>query len=185
MDIEDIIKGCKEGNRKCQDALVQKFAPGLLALCSRYTSDRELAKDALQECFINAFKYIQGYEGKGSFEGWLKRIAVTSTLTLHRKYHKIYFSEESESDNYKNAVFPDVYSDLGIEEIKELISELPESQYVVFNMNVVEGFIHSEIAEILGITESTSRSMLCKARNRLIGLINKREHFVLGKVSSI
>ena len=91
MKIEDIVQGCKEGNRKCQDALVQKFAPGLLALCMRYTSDKELAKDALQECFINVFKYIHKYEGKGSFEGWIKRIAVTCTLTIHKKYHQIYF----------------------------------------------------------------------------------------------
>ncbi|MBK7636371.1 MAG: hypothetical protein IPJ13_20455 [Saprospiraceae bacterium] len=62
--IEDIIKGCKEGNRRCQDALVQKFAPGLLSLCLRYSSDRESARDALQDCFLNAFKYINTFSGK-------------------------------------------------------------------------------------------------------------------------
>jgi RNA polymerase sigma factor (sigma-70 family) len=174
LSLQDIIQGCKEGNRTCQDALVQKFAPGLLALCMRYTSDKELAKDALQECFINVFKYIHKYEGKGSFEGWIKRIAVTCTLTIHKKYHQIYFVEETAVDQYSQTNIPDIYSDLGVEEIMALLKKLPESLYLVFNLNVVEGFNHGEISEMLGITESTSRAALCKARNKLVELIKKQ-----------
>ncbi|MBK9734048.1 MAG: sigma-70 family RNA polymerase sigma factor [Saprospiraceae bacterium] len=179
MSIEDIIQGCKEGNRTCQDALVQKFAPGLLALCLRYTSDRELAKDALQECFINAFKYLYTFQGKGSFEGWLKRIAVTCTLTLHKKYHRVYFNEEGDADVNMIATIPDIYSTLGKEEIMSLLKELPESQYLVFNLYVIEGYVHGEIAEMLGINESTSRSALCKARTKLIELIKKQQEVFL------
>lgn len=174
MSLQDIIQGCKEGNRTCQDALVQKFAPGLLALCMRYTTDKELAKDALQECFINAFKYIHKYEGKGSFEGWIKRIAVTCTLTIHKKYHQIYFVEENVADQYSQTNIPDIYSELGVEDIMALLKKLPESLYLVFNLNVVEGFNHGEISEMLGITESTSRAALCKARNKLVELIKKQ-----------
>ncbi len=174
MSLQDIIQGCKEGNRTCQDALVQKFAPGLLALCMRYTSDKELAKDGLQECFINVFRYINKYEGKGSFEGWIKRIAVTCTLSVHKKYHKVYFAEEAEADKYSQNNVPEIYSELGVEEIMDLLKNLPESLYLVFNLYVVEGFNHGEISDILGITESTSRAALCKARNRLVELIKKQ-----------
>lgn len=174
MSLQDIIQGCKEGNRTCQDALVQKFAPGLLALCMRYTTDKELAKDALQECFINVFKYISKYEGRGSFEGWIKRIAVTCTITIHKKYHQIYFIDETAADQYSHANIPEVYSDMGVEEIMSILKKLPESLYLVFNLFVVEGFNHSEISAMLGITESTSRAALCKARNRLVELIKRQ-----------
>ncbi|MBC7883888.1 MAG: RNA polymerase sigma factor [Saprospiraceae bacterium] len=175
MTLEEIIQGCKKGNRKCQDALVQKFAPGLLSLCMRYTSDRELAKDALQECFINAFRFIHTYQGKGSFEGWMRRIAVTCTITMHKKYHQIHFSEEVASDQTLYASVPDIYSQLGKEEIMALLKKLPESQYLVFNLYVLEGYSHAEIGEILTINESTSRSALCKARNKLVEIIKKHE----------
>ena len=74
MELEEIIQGCKNGNEKCQNSLVQLYATRLMALCMRYTHDRDLAKDALQETFINAFKYINSYSGSGSIEGWLRRI---------------------------------------------------------------------------------------------------------------
>ncbi len=177
--IEDIIKGCKEGNRRCQDALVQKFAPGLLSLCLRYSSDRESARDALQDCFINAFRFIHSFEGKGSFEGWLKRIAVTAAITHQKKYKKIYFEEITEEANWSYADVPDIYSKLGKDEILALLKKLPESLYLVFNLYVIEGYQHSEIAEMLGITESTSRAALCKARNRLTDILkNQNEHYV-------
>ncbi len=183
MNIEDIIVGCKEGNRKCQDALVQKFAPGLLALCLRYTSDRELARDALQECFINAFRFIGKYEGKGSFEGWLKRIAVTTSISLNKKFNQIYFEEVKEDSSWEHAVLPDIYSEMGKDEIMMVLKELPESLYLVFNMYVVEGYLHHEIAEVLGIAESTSRSALCKARNRLALLIKKKDGVLIAQAS--
>jgi RNA polymerase sigma-70 factor, ECF subfamily len=180
LELDDIIRGCKEGNRTCQDALVRNFAPGLLALCLRYTSDKELAKDALQECFINAFKYIKSYDGRGSFEGWIKRIAVTSTITLHKKYHKIYFEESDIIDFDKHGDVPDIYGQMSIDEIMVLLKKLPESLFMVFNLVVIEGFDHKEVASTLGIAESTSRSALCKARIKIIELINKQDSFFLG-----
>mgnify|MGYP003471899651 CR=1 FL=1 len=182
VHIEDIIQGCKEGNRKCQDALVQKFAPGLLSLCIRYTSDTELARDALQECFINAFRFINKYEGKGSFEGWLRRIAVTQSIAINKKFRQVHFEEVAENSDWQYAEVPDVYGSMERDEIMSLMTQLPESLYLVFNMSVVEGYPHHEIASILGITESTSRSALCKARNRMIELINKNEITSLAKV---
>jgi RNA polymerase sigma factor (sigma-70 family) len=183
LDTEDIIQGCKEGNRRCQDALVQKFAPGLLSLCIRYTSDRESARDALQECFINAFRFIHTFEGKGSFEGWLRRIAVTCSVTVQKKFRKIYFEDLTDEASWAYADVPDVYSKMGKDEIMALLKHLPESLYLVFNLSVVEGYQHGEIAELLNITESTSRAALCKARNRLTELIKKQNEITMAHAS--
>lgn len=179
LETEDIIKGCKEGNRRCQDALVQKFAPGLLSLCIRYTAERESARDALQECFLNAFRFINTYEGKGSFEGWLKRIAVTSAVTHQKKFGKIFFENYDDEASWTYAEVPDIYSKMGKDEIMSLLKRLPESLYLVFNLYIVEGYQHNEIAELLNISESTSRSALCKARNRLTELIKKQNETML------
>jgi RNA polymerase sigma factor (sigma-70 family) len=181
VHIDAIIKGCKEGNRKCQDALVQKFAPGLLSLCARYTSDRELARDALQECFINAFRFIDKYEGKGSFEGWLRRIAVTSSIALNKKFSQLKFDELEEDTGWASAELPDIYDQMNTEDLMKLIKKLPESLYLVFNLYVVEGYQHNEISGLLGITESTSRSALCKARTKLITIIEQNSKVAIAQ----
>lgn len=169
----EIIEGCKLGDRKCQNSLVQEVAPRLLAVCRRYCTDPEKAKDALQETFINAFKYLHTYNGSGSFEGWLKRIAVTCSIGVQKKSGPIYFSEYEIADESGNATIPDVFSDLGVEDIYKLLAKLPKSLNIVFNMYIIEGYSHKEIGDILNITESTSRANLTKARARLIDMISE------------
>jgi RNA polymerase sigma factor (sigma-70 family) len=173
LEIEEIIEGCKAGNQKCQNSLVHTFAPRLMALCMRYTKNEDLAKDALQETFIAAFKYIHTFENKGSFEGWLRKIAANSSIKLIKKMYEVHLYDETMIDNNAFAEVPDVYSNLSIEEILKLLHKLPHSQNVIFNLSVVEGYNHAEIGQMLGITESTSRSTLCKARNRLVELLNE------------
>lgn len=179
MSIEDIIQGCKEGNRASQDALVQKFAPGLLSLCVRYTSDYDLGRDALQDSFIKIFKNIHQYEGKGAFEGWMRRIAIHAALSVKKKFRMLHLDLIVEQDESQYADIPDIYSNLNTEDIISLLRQLPETLYLVFNLYVVEGYQHNEIANILGIAESTSRSALCKARNRLIQLLKLDEQITL------
>jgi RNA polymerase sigma factor (sigma-70 family) len=174
-DLEDILQGCKAGNRQSQNTLVHMFAPKLLALCQRYTNDKDLAQDALQETFISAFKYINSYNGSGSLEGWLRRIAVNSSLKLIKTMKSRYFADESVIDTNAFAEVPDVYATLNKEEIMKLLSKLPHSQFVVFNLVVIDGLNHAEIAAMLDITESTSRATLCKARNKLVEIIKKED----------
>ncbi len=171
LDIERVIKGCIKKERRSQDELVRIFASSLMAVCKRYCQDSRLANDALQNTFINIFKYIEGYSGEGSFEGWLKRIAVNCSLTLMKKEAKIRVYDEVEEETMLQSDIPDAYDRMKVKEIMELIKKLPEVQYLVFNMKVVEGYSHKEIAEILKIQESTSRSNLTRARNNLIRLM--------------
>jgi RNA polymerase sigma factor (sigma-70 family) len=175
MLVEDIIQGCKEGNRKSQDALVQKFAPVLMAICVRYTSDNDLAKDALQETFINAFKYLYSFAGTGSFEGWLRRVAVTTCIALNKRHKKLSYDEMSNIDEFRHSTIPDIYSKLNAEELLKIISQLPPSLLTVFNLYVIDGYTHAEISKMVNITESTSRSALTKARVKLIDIIGKSE----------
>jgi RNA polymerase sigma-70 factor (ECF subfamily) len=153
--------------------MIKTFAPKLMAICMRYTKNKDLANDALQETFISALKYINSYSGSGSFEGWLKRIAVNSSLTFIKNLKAHTWSDESVIDTNAFAEVPDIYSTIGKEEILSLLNKLPYSQFVVFNLSVVEGYNHSEISDMLGITESTSRATLCKARNRLVEILTE------------
>ncbi|MBT8450035.1 MAG: sigma-70 family RNA polymerase sigma factor [Gammaproteobacteria bacterium] len=175
MKYKEIIEGCKRGDKELQARLVQVFAPTLMSICLRYANgDRSVAKDALQETFINVFKYMNSYKGKGSFEGWLKRIAVNCSISFHKKVRPIHFADQSELDGTNNAVIPDIYSRLAKEDILALIQELPQSFRLVFQLNVIEGYNHREIGEMLDITPSTSRATLSRARAKLIELLQQQ-----------
>ncbi len=176
MNLDRIIEGCKKGEKICQERLVRNYAPGLLAICRRYSRDSESANDALQESFINIFKYINSYSGVGSFEGWMKRIAVNCTITFQKKNFKIHYEPNVLHDSSQHCEIPDVYSTLGKEDILCLLSELPKALFVVFNMHVVEGYSHKEISKMLSISEGTSRASLSRARGRLIEIIEDRQN---------
>ena len=152
------------------------YAPRLLAICRRYSRDSESAKDALQESFINIFKYINSYSGAGSFEGWMKRIAVNCTITFQKKNFKLHYEPTMLHDSSQHSEIPEVYSTLGKEDILILLSELPRALNVVFNMHVVEGYSHKEISKLLSISVGTSRASLSRARARLIEIIGERKN---------
>ena len=138
----------------------------LLSVCRRYARDDAMAKDVLQETLIRIFQNIDKYEHTGSFEAWMRRIAVRRSLQWLEKssfQHEIQPVEMPDNDYIE----PAIYSRMGAEEIMALLKELPEGFRTVFNLNVVEGYSHQEIAELLGITDSTSRSQLARARKLL------------------
>lgn len=179
MKIEVIISGCKKGKKDAQEALVRRFGPTLLAICNRYCNDKNLAYDALQETFISVFKYIDTFKGVGSFEGWVKRIAVRSSLRLVKKFNNLKLTESEENlEFHMDSRLPNAYSNLEVEQIKKYINILPQSLRLVFNLYVVEGFSHKEISELLGIGESTSRANLTKARVKLINVISENSDVI-------
>ncbi len=175
MNDDIIIEGCVNGDRKSQDELVHRFAPTLMAVCMRYTKDMHLAQDALQETFINVLRYIKKYSGKGSFEGWMRKIAVNCSYKIVKNVRPVRFDDDISKAIDATSVIPDVYSTLGEKELLQLLQKLPESQYLVFNMKVIEGLSHEEIADILNIGVSTSRSNLTRARINLIRMIEENE----------
>ena len=146
----------------------------MMTICVRYAHDLSEAEDMLQEGFIRVFKYIHQYRSEGSFEGWVKRIIVNSALKILQK-KSFRFSEIDKlvESNYLDDAAP--FATLQEHEILELISNLPTGYRVVFNMYVMEGYSHNEIATVLGISSGTSRSQLAKAKKLLRQQIQQQQ----------
>lgn len=155
-------------DRRAQKELFDRFAGKMMTVCLRYAKDHAQAEDVLQDSFIKVFKYLEQFNFEGSFEGWIRRIVVHTALKINTKKSskmEIYGNEDYVMDN--RVEMPDVYGQLGAEDIMKLIDVLPDGYKVVFNLYAVEGYSHKEIADMLNIGESTSRSQLLKARRML------------------
>jgi RNA polymerase sigma factor (sigma-70 family) len=137
-----------------------------MAVCSRYAGTSPEAEDMLQESFIKIFSSIHQYRSEGSFEGWLRKITVNICLRKLQKT-KIRFDDLAAVESVSDDVHPDVISMLTEKELTGLISSLPDGYRIVFNLSVIEGYSHDEIAAILDIKAATSRSQLIKARKQL------------------
>jgi RNA polymerase sigma-70 factor (ECF subfamily) len=175
LSLEELITGCQSDNRKAQKLLYERFAPVMLGLCRRYVRQTEIAEEMLSNGFIKAFRYIRQFENKGSFEGWLRKIMVRECLDHIRKENKLVVSVEAYEPTIEPAQFAEV--NLEVEDLIKIIDTLPNGYREVFNLYAIEGYRHAEIAELLGITESTSKTQLMKARSalqRIIELIETR-----------
>lgn len=139
-----------------------------MSVCMRYANDRQLAQDLLQEGFIKVFASLHQYRAEGSFEGWMRRVFV-SMATRHFKKKRVSFVDMAAGQEVE--VGPAVLSSLSENEIHALIRKLPDGYRLVFNLNIIEGYSHDEIAAMLGIQPATSRTQLLKARKMLQGLI--------------
>jgi len=156
------MRGDPHGQRK----LYEQFAGKMLFVCRRYARDMREAEDILQEAFMKVFVSLRQYRGEGSLEGWVRRIVVNCALaTMRKRKLQCVFIEEEVWE--QPSVDADVLAKMSTEELMKLIGELPEGYRVVFNLNVIDGYDHQEIAELLGISPNTSRSQLLKARRWL------------------
>ena len=172
-ELNTIVKGCIAGNRKDQQQLFKCFFGKMMVVCMRYTRDRDTAQDILQDGFIKAFEKMADFTFTGSFEGWLRRIMVNTAIDQLRKNKRDPFAIEDDH-RIQNIEEEIPFSDEDSEDIKikaevaiKAISKLSPAYRTVFNMYVVEGFTHKEIAEYLGISEGTSKSNLAKAKLKL------------------
>ncbi len=142
----------------------------------RYVGDRVLAEDLLQDGFITLFTRLESYKGEGSFEGWARKIFVTTALMSLRKKDALKMSEELDTVRGMKADLPSQSQNIGYKELMKLVMELPAGFRTVFNLNVIEGYSHKEIGEMLGITETTSRTQLSRARTWLQNKIKEIEN---------
>ncbi len=168
MTEREIIRGCLKGKAKCQQELVNRYAPMLMTVSRRYARDYASAQDILQDAFVKIFRALGKFdEKKGAFGAWMRRIVINTALNaldkscFKREMHVLDTMEESIQ------LSPDVYSQMGAEELMKIIGQLPDGYRQVFNLYVIEGYSHQEIADILKINESTSRSQLARARKML------------------
>lgn len=172
MTEEDIIKGSVKGDNSCQRILFEKYAGRMMSLCLRYTKDEHTAQDILQMGFIRVFDSIHQFKGEGSFEGWMRRVFVSVALRQIGK-RKFIFSEIETMPAHNHMEAPEAISKISEAELHALIRKLPGGYQAVFNLVVIEGYSHEEVAKLLKITPSTSRTQLLKARRMLQGLIAK------------
>ena len=169
-----LIDACKKGDRASQKILFDRLAPRMFPLCIRYVKDRSLAEDILQDGFITLFTRIDTYKADGSFEGWARRIFVTTALMSLRKKDALKMSDELDTARGMKAETVSQMQNIGYKELMELVMTLPAGFRTVFNMYAIEGYSHKEIAQMLGITETTSRPQFSSARAWLQNKITER-----------
>lgn len=168
----DLIRGCLDGDRRMQEALYNRFSPRMYAVCLRYAGNEDEAEDILQEGFIKIFKKLDSFRSEGSFEGWIRRIFVNTAIEhFRRKKYMQSVSEKEENTIEGNDV--SVLDKMAAKDIMALIKQLSPGYRTVFNMYVVEGYTHKEIADMLGISEGTSKSQLSRAKVILQDLVRK------------
>jgi len=168
MEEQLLIEGCKRGESWARKELYEQYAPIMMGVCMRYVSNRETAKDLLQDGFIKVYTKIDMYSGTGSLGGWMRRIFATTALEYLRRNDTLRMSVNI--DDYNDATENVDYSALerlSADELMACIAELPNGFRTVFNLFAIEGYTHSEIAEMLNIKESTSRSQFIRARKAL------------------
>lgn len=170
-----LIESCIKGDRVAQKALYDRLAPRMFPLCIRYVGDRALAEDVLQDGFITLFTRLDSYKGEGSFEGWARRIFVTTALMSLRKKDALKMSDDLEAARGLKTETSSQVQNIGYKELMKLIMTLPPGFRTVFNMYAIEGYSHKEIGEMLGISETTSRTQLSRARIWLQNKIKQQE----------
>lgn len=168
-----IIDKCRKGDRSAQKKLYDYLAPKMFAVCLRYMGDRMPAEDILQDGFITLFSKLYSYSGEGSFEGWARKIFVNTALMSLRKTDALKLSGDLEEAGNLSSDISTQIQNIGYKEIMKIVMKLPDGYRTVFNMFVVEGFSHKEIAQALNISEVTSRSQLQRARMILQEKIKK------------
>jgi RNA polymerase sigma-70 factor (ECF subfamily) len=154
-----------ENDRKAQRELFELYAPKMLSVCRMYVSDLHFAEDVMIRGFSKVFKNLRSFKHSGSFEGWIRQIMIHEAIDFLRTQKQLDFSSSPE-DDFHLKTEPN-FKILMTDHLQQLIDDLPEGYRVVFVMYVIEGYKHREIAEILDISEGTSKSQLAKARKKL------------------
>ena len=168
----DLIQGCLAGDRRMQEELYKKFSPKMYAICLRYAADADEAQDVLQEGFIKVFKNLEKFRNEGSFEGWMRRVFVNTSIENYRKRVNVHTITERDEVRIEDASW-NALDNLAEKDIVQMVQELPPGYRTVFNMYVIEGYSHKEIADLLQITEGTSKSQLSRAKGILQRKVNE------------
>jgi RNA polymerase sigma factor (sigma-70 family) len=169
---QELIQGCLNGDRRAQKALYEKFAAKMFGVCRRYVKSVENAEEVMVEAFCKVFQKIELYSGQGSFEGWIRKVVVNEALMFIRKNYR--FNEHLDiADIPVQSVDVSIEDELAANEILNLLDQLPTGYRTVFNLYVLDGLKHKEIAELLEISINTSKSQLILAKKKLKDLVEQ------------
>lgn len=172
MTEQDIINACKKGERTAQKWIYNRYAAAMLGVCRRYVVSKEDAEDVLLEGFFKVLTKIDQFSGQGSFEGWIRRIIVNEALMFLRKKNHLALASSLEAIDIPT-IEGNPVEELKAADILKLLATLPDGYRTVFNLYVIEGYKHREIAELLGISINTSKSQLILAKQKMQLLLQK------------
>ena len=178
-----LIAKASKSDRRAQEELFKQFSPKMLGVCRQYLKNNDLAEEVMLLGFMKIFTHLENFKNEGSFEGWMRRIMVNESISQLRKDKKLNFVSDSEiEDSAEHSTT--IETALEADEIQKLIDALPDGYKTVFVLYIVEGYKHSEIAELLQISESTSKSQLFKARKMLQNKLNSQNNINYGTLQS-
>ncbi len=173
-DFKNLLKDCRDYKRKAQRQMMDLLLPFLLSVCRRYERNQAASQDLVQEALILIFNHIEDCQNEEKpFMGWCKRIAINVCLDKFRK-RRIPF-EHLEDQAIGLGVAPEVFAQLGAEDILQILDLLPQNQHLVFNLHVIDGYSYSEIGEMLLIKESSARTIFMRARQNLQKIFHSQE----------
>ena len=177
---QDLLDGCKEGDQKAQFQIYKLYYKAMYNTSLRIVNDRMEAEDIMQESFLSAFEKIDTYSGTVSFGAWLKKIVINRSLDTLGKRKAVFEDIDSHADIRDESPYDSLRNqevDVRVGEVKEAIEKLPDGYRVILSLYLLEGYDHDEIAEILKISSSTSRSQLSRAKQKLIGELKRNENY--------
>jgi RNA polymerase sigma-70 factor (ECF subfamily) len=172
----ELIEKCLKDDPKSQEKLYNLFAPKMYGICLRFAKNKMEAEDILQEGFIKVFLNLKNYRYEGSLEGWIRKTIINTAINHYKKNLKSLKDLNIEGLEIMDARVEDILDKLAAKEILDYIQELPPGYRIVFNLNVIEGYTHKAIGELLGISENTSKSQLFRAKQALQRKIVKRRN---------
>jgi RNA polymerase sigma factor (sigma-70 family) len=172
---QELIDGCRKGDRSFQRALYDRFSRKMLVVCLRYSKSSAEAEDILQEAFVKVFQGIKDFRQESKLETWITRIMVNTALNAQRKKLYLFPMVDVEDTNLTEEEVS--VTGMNVQDLLEMIQSLPQGCQVVFNMFAIEGYSHKEIADMLGISEGTSKSQYARARALLQNKLMKETSY--------
>lgn len=179
MTLDELINGCKNNDQLCYTKLYNIYKPKLIAIIKQYFKDSDTIEELLQQTFIKIYEKIGSYSNTGSFEGWLVMIARNNTIDYFRKHKEDYELIDNIHLGFNPHKEKEINDDVEVNSnlIKECMKQLPPAYRTVFDLYVIQEYQHKEIAEMLGITEGSSKSNLFKAKNKIKKILNSKFEF--------
>ena len=180
---QEVVQGCIRKDRTCQKLMYERYYGSMMAVCMRYASNREEARDILHEGFMKVYKNIERFKQGTNLGAWIRRIMINTSIDHYRKNaKKPNFVEINHAIH--EAANHDVVSEMSAEEILKLVQKLSPAYRAVFSLYVIEGYSHKEVGKALGISEGTSKSNLAKARAKLQRMIHSSRIRVISEVEN-
>jgi len=173
MDYNKLVADCLKSKPDAQRQLYEHFAPAMLGICFRYTKSVKDAEDVLQEGFVKVFRHLHQYRNEGEPGAWIRKIMVNTALNYLKKNRKYQYDLSFNEMSLHPVSVDDPSVTLQAKELADLVRQLPTGFQTIFNLHAIEGYSHVEIADMLGITDGTSRSQYARARALLIKWIEK------------